>query len=144
MEKWEQVALLNEQIESITLAIRDTQMSVYKDIVRLKSGHLVKDMFNHFVEKKNGTLKPDRNIWIYSAHDYTMLYFLQFLGFPRYVILLKNTYFSIFYIEHMNQFSPGTMSIWHVNNATNVSHFTDMTIKLSVVNTSKEVLYLNK
>lgn len=48
-----------------------------KPLARLKSGPLVKDILERFRNKTTGTLKPDRSLWIYSAHDTTVANFLN-------------------------------------------------------------------
>lgn len=39
---------------------------------RLRGGPLLKDIVTHMKEKRDGTLKPDRNLWVYSGHDTTI------------------------------------------------------------------------
>uniref|UniRef100_A0A034VI38 acid phosphatase n=1 Tax=Bactrocera dorsalis TaxID=27457 RepID=A0A034VI38_BACDO len=41
-------------------------------MARLKAGPLIKEMLQRFGEKARGSLKPDRSVWIYSAHDTTV------------------------------------------------------------------------
>ncbi|XP_014092609.2 prostatic acid phosphatase isoform X2 [Bactrocera oleae] len=41
-------------------------------MARLKAGPLIKEMLQRFGEKARGSLKPDRAVWIYSAHDTTV------------------------------------------------------------------------
>lgn len=48
-----------------------------KDMQRLKSGFLIKEMLDRFTEKADSKLKPDRSLWLYSAHDLTIIYFLK-------------------------------------------------------------------
>ncbi|XP_030371742.1 prostatic acid phosphatase [Scaptodrosophila lebanonensis] len=43
-----------------------------RQLARLKVGPLLKEIFNRFVDKSQGKLTPDRNMWIYSAHDTTI------------------------------------------------------------------------
>ncbi|XP_059611252.1 prostatic acid phosphatase isoform X2 [Phlebotomus argentipes] len=49
-------------------------------LARLKSGPILKEMLERFVNKTEGTLKPDRSLWIYSAHDVTVGNLLNILG----------------------------------------------------------------
>lgn len=58
-------------------------------MARLKSGFLVREIFDRFYHKITGDLSPDRSIWIYSAHDSTIANVLNALGlfqphFPPY------------------------------------------------------------
>lgn len=58
-----------------------------KKLARLHSGSLIKEMFERFSQKINSTLKPDRSLWIYSAHDLTISSTLNTLG----LFEVKNT-----------------------------------------------------
>lgn len=50
-------------------------------LVRLQSGFLIKEIFNRFAQKINGTLKPlDRVLWMYSAHSTTIKLLFHGLG----------------------------------------------------------------
>lgn len=50
------------------------------DIKRLKSGFLIREMLKHFTEKTESKLKPDRSLWMYSGHDFTIVNLLSALG----------------------------------------------------------------
>lgn len=49
-------------------------------LARLKSGPLLKEILNHFLNKTRGKLSPNRNVFIYSAHDTTIANILNTLG----------------------------------------------------------------
>ncbi|CAD6992511.1 unnamed protein product [Ceratitis capitata] len=80
-------------------------------MARLKSGPLLKEMLHRFGEKARGSLKPDRSVWIYSAHDTTVANILNALKLydmksPGYTACLlfelrvdenNQAYISIFY-----------------------------------------------
>lgn len=51
-----------------------------KQLARLKNGYLLKEMLEHFSMKINKTLKPDRSLWLYSAHDVTVISILNIFG----------------------------------------------------------------
>lgn len=51
-----------------------------KLLARLKAGFFVREVYERFIEKSNGTLSPDRRLWIYSAHDSTIANILNTLG----------------------------------------------------------------
>lgn len=42
-------------------------------VSRIIAGVLVSDIFKKFSQKSKGLLKPDRNVFIYSAHDLTLI-----------------------------------------------------------------------
>lgn len=50
------------------------------ELARLKAGFLLRDILARCNAKVNATLKPDRSIWIYSAHDTTIANILNALG----------------------------------------------------------------
>lgn len=50
------------------------------ELARLKSGFLLKEMLDHFTQKINSTLTPNRSVWLYSGHDLTILNMLNSLG----------------------------------------------------------------
>ena len=49
------------------------------ELARLKSGFLLKEILEHFSQKINSTLQPNRSLWLYSAHDITMTNLLNSL-----------------------------------------------------------------
>lgn len=51
-----------------------------RTLKRLKGGPLLKEMITHMKQKRAGTLSPNRNLWIYSAHDTTVANFLNTIG----------------------------------------------------------------
>lgn len=55
-------------VSDLTFAI-----STYtRQMARLKTGPLIKEMLQRFVDKSKGKLNPDRSLWVYSAHDTTV------------------------------------------------------------------------
>ena len=63
------------------LAEKSFEVESYNKILqRLKAGTLVGEMVKHMVEKSKNILKPDRKLWMYSAHDETVANFLMSLG----------------------------------------------------------------
>lgn len=49
-------------------------------LARLKSGFLLKEIIEHFYQKVNSTLQPNRSVWMYSAHDITITNMLNSLN----------------------------------------------------------------
>lgn len=49
------------------------------ELARIRSGFLIKEMLQHFSQKIDSTLDPDRSLWLYSAHDFTISNFLNSL-----------------------------------------------------------------
>ncbi|VVC34466.1 Histidine phosphatase superfamily,Histidine phosphatase superfamily, clade-2,Histidine acid [Cinara cedri] len=54
---------------------------------RLRGGALLNDIVHRMVEKKNRTLNPNRMIWIYSAHDSTIINLLDSMELFNYAIV---------------------------------------------------------
>lgn len=50
------------------------------EMKRLKSGFLLKEILDRFTNKTQSTLTPDRNLWMYFAHDITLSNMLNSLG----------------------------------------------------------------
>lgn len=51
-----------------------------KELARLKSGFLLREILDRFNAKANSTLTPNRSIWLYSAHDLTIANMLNSLN----------------------------------------------------------------
>lgn len=51
-----------------------------KLLARLKVGFLLREILERFTMKKDLKLSPDRSMWIYSAHDGTIVNLLNALG----------------------------------------------------------------
>lgn len=54
--------------------------SATPDLARFASGFLFKEILEHFTQKINATLDPDRSLWLYSGHDYSITNALNSLG----------------------------------------------------------------
>lgn len=68
--------------------MEDTAKMVYylrsmSDLVRLRTGFLLKEIFERAAQKINSTLQPDRTLWMYSAHSSTVTTMLNGLGFSE-------------------------------------------------------------
>lgn len=50
------------------------------EMARLKAGFLFREMLDHFSQKIESKLVPDRSLWIYSAHDSTIASILNSIG----------------------------------------------------------------
>uniref|UniRef100_A0A182HT87 acid phosphatase n=1 Tax=Anopheles arabiensis TaxID=7173 RepID=A0A182HT87_ANOAR len=62
-------------VSAMTFAVKTNTTQ----LARLKMGPLVKEMLNRFRSKAKGTLKPNRSVWMYSAHDVTVASLLNAL-----------------------------------------------------------------
>lgn len=66
------------------------------EMKKLKSGYLLKEMLDHCTNKSQGTLSPDRSIWMYFAHDHTINNFLHTLDL--YKVQFHIHFCKIFYV----------------------------------------------
>lgn len=57
------------------------------EMKRLKSGFLVKEILDRFRNKTQSTLSPDRSLWMYFAHDYTIINALNSLGLYQVLLI---------------------------------------------------------
>lgn len=63
------------------IADRSFQTNTYTpQLARLKAGFLLREILNRFTDKSQDRLKPNRSLWIYSAHDTTVANILNTLG----------------------------------------------------------------
>ncbi|XP_031629659.1 prostatic acid phosphatase-like [Contarinia nasturtii] len=77
---WVQKAIEpNGTMESIA-SFRYKMRTNTKELARLQSGFLIKEMFEHFAQKINSTLEPNRSVWFYSAHDHTISNLMNSFG----------------------------------------------------------------
>lgn len=53
------------------------------ELARLKSGFLLKEIFERFSQKIQSILQPDRALWLYSGHSTTTTTMLNGLGFSE-------------------------------------------------------------
>lgn len=49
-------------------------------MTRFSAGFLIREMLQHFKDKIESKLSPDRSLWLYSAHDLTIATVLNGLG----------------------------------------------------------------
>lgn len=61
------------------------------ELARFASGFLIKEILDNFSQKANSTLNPDRSLWIYSGHDYSIVNALNSLGLFKEVHFIELT-----------------------------------------------------
>lgn len=57
--------------------------TITTQLARLKSGFLIREIYDRFIAKSQSKLLPNRSLWIYSAHDSTIENILNSLGLFR-------------------------------------------------------------
>lgn len=71
-----------------------------KELAKLKCGAFIKEMIDRFYQKINSTLKPNRSLWLYSAHDFTISNLLNSLGlFEKVIFSYRKKTLRIYSIE---------------------------------------------
>lgn len=51
-----------------------------KEMKKIGAGFLLKEMLDRFKDKSQSKLQPNRSVWIYSGHDYTITNILNTLN----------------------------------------------------------------
>ncbi|XP_066995857.2 testicular acid phosphatase homolog [Anabrus simplex] len=101
-----------------TLAARSLAIfTETNDMKRSRGGPLVKLMTEHMTAKRAGTLKPNRRMFLYSAHDITIVNVWRTLGFSE---LLKPGYGASLLLElHLaNHGTDHEVKILYINDTT--------------------------
>ncbi|KAL4120516.1 hypothetical protein QTP88_013189 [Uroleucon formosanum] len=81
----------------LTIVKENAELEAHTNTLkRLKTGPLLNEIVTHMYEKKNGTQNPNRMLWVYSAHDTTIVNLLN--AFELYEHLLA-LYAAVLMIE---------------------------------------------
>lgn len=91
-------------------------------LVQISFGYLLNEMLEHFVQKASGTLKPDRVLWLYSAHDYSIFNALNGLGMLNEVIFM-NLDRKLFHIFRINSYTFYFVKQLHIPPYASSLHF---------------------
>lgn len=66
------------------LTVLEFNSQVYTpELLKLRSGYLLKDILDRSSDKHNGVLTPNRSLWMYSTHDDVVYGILYALGVSR-------------------------------------------------------------
>lgn len=84
-----------------------------RQLARLKSGPLIKEMLQRFVDKSKGKLNPDRSVWIYSAHDTTVANVLNTL--KLFDVSGKNNCFIKKVVKHFCNFTGPQSTLYSLH-----------------------------
>lgn len=60
------------------------------EMKKFRSGYLLKEILDHFGDKVQSKLSPDRSLWMYFAHDITLVSMLNTLGLYEVMVFLIN------------------------------------------------------
>lgn len=70
--------MVDGELERVAIAWFAIEASTV-ELQKFKIGYLLKEMLGHFTDKLQSTLRPDRSLWMYSAHDFQLIYILEAL-----------------------------------------------------------------
>lgn len=76
---WAEKVMINENFKSLALFWLEIQ-SYNNELKKIKPGYLLKSIFDRMRNKIQSTLKPDRKLFMYFAHDITIVSILNGLG----------------------------------------------------------------
>lgn len=74
--------------------------SASPQLSKMKTGFILKEMMERFQQKIDSTLQPDRSLWLYSCHDFTISNVLESLG--MFEVRFEH-FVSIYNIDYLNK-----------------------------------------
>lgn len=74
--------------------IEEQRLIGTREMSRLKSGFLLREIVQRFNSKIEGSLQPNRTLWLYSAHDRTLKNMLGLI-FPKSDVSIIFSYSTI-------------------------------------------------
>lgn len=69
----------NDTLEQIA-ALHMEALTHTNELKKYRAGFLLKEILDRFKDKSLSQLQPDRSIWLYSAHDLTIIHILNALN----------------------------------------------------------------
>lgn len=79
LPKWAEIALnADNTLEYLAAAHLET-FTHTTELKKLEAGTIIKEMLDRFKNKTLSHLNPDRSLWIYAAHDLTLINILNAL-----------------------------------------------------------------
>lgn len=89
LDDWAKEALLDSTLEYLA-AFHLQSFTHSTELKKLEAGYVIKEMLDRFRNKTESRLEPNRSLWIYAAHDLTIVNILNALNLYRVI-----TYFSL-------------------------------------------------
>ncbi|KRT78746.1 Phosphatase [Oryctes borbonicus] len=80
---------------------------------KMHGGALINEIIGNIKRKRDGTLKPNRKLFLYSGHDLTVVSLMRILGFDE---LLKPEFGASIFIEHHEEAGSDTIKILYKAN----------------------------
>lgn len=87
------------------------------ELARLKTGPLLKEILQRFQDKSTSKLKPDRSLWIYSAHDTTVANLLNTLGLFKQMGYHNPPYRAAVLMEMWNKEGGNYIQVFYKNSS---------------------------
>lgn len=91
LPKWAERAMMPESGFATATYSWFKQTSATPGMQKFISGFLLREILDHFTQKTHSTLSPDRSLWMYFGHDYTVANMMNSLGvfWVHYRVILK-------------------------------------------------------
>lgn len=86
---WAEKAVKRNGIVEYISAYNYKTFADTKQLARVESGWLLKEIIERFYQKVNSTLQPDRKLWLYSAHNLNLATMLNSLGMFEVLFFFK-------------------------------------------------------
>lgn len=110
LPEWAERALRPESPMRYIANLHFESYSATTELARLKPGFLIKDIMKRFTDKMNAMLQPDRKLWLYSAHDLTIINVLNAIGLYDVSVI---GFFIHFYCHHFLSLTVFTFNQMH-------------------------------
>lgn len=79
LPEWAKIALSNNTLEYLA-AVNLEAFTHTTELKRLEAGTIIKEMLNRFENKSRSILQPNASLWIYAAHDLSLVNILNALN----------------------------------------------------------------
>lgn len=89
LDEWADEALKANKTLEYLAAFHLQTFTQSTELKKLEAGFVIKDMLDRFTNKSKSILEPNRSLWIYAAHDLTIVNILNALNLYDVI-----TYFS--------------------------------------------------
>lgn len=97
------------------------------EMKKYRAGFLIKEILDRFKIKSQSLLQPDRSIWIYSAHDTTIVNVLNALNL--YEVDIMFIVFIRILVDFINKFFSSSFTHRH----SRLVYFSNCTIKMTII-----------
>lgn len=92
LPEWARVTLNSNHTLEYLAAVHLETFTHTLELKKLEAGSIIKEMLDRFENKSQSILHPDHSLWIYSAHDLSLVNILNALNLYE-VCSYKNFFF---------------------------------------------------